>query len=116
MATVRIWHCWSQSASFSRSTVNVLKQRIGSGSFSGGTATKTWVAPISTPAALGSTIGRLTDLVRFLGIHCPFLPACVGLDRAIESSLPNEIFHDPTDRVSHHCIEHGVQNHTAGRA
>jgi len=37
MATLRIWHYCSPSAAFSRSTVNVLKQRTGSGSRSGGT-------------------------------------------------------------------------------
>src|SRR5215472_74039 len=111
-------HATSQSASFSKSAVNVPKQRTDSASRSGGTATKIWVAPISIPAALRLMIGNLAIFLRAFFTLVSFNQASwiVSPDRA-QGSLPNEIAHRSfRSGQRHHCIEHEVWNHTAGRA
>src|SRR5438132_3978327 len=64
MATVSTRHCCSQSAKACRSSVNVGNDRTDSVSRSAGTPTKTSVAPISIPPALGLITGKLRSNLR----------------------------------------------------
>src|SRR5271157_1590859 len=89
---------------------------FSSASRSPGTATKISVAPISIPAALGSITGRIPTLFRFLGTTYSLSAPrrrpgpCKKVVSQTRSSA------SPSERRGHHCIGHGAQNHTAGRA
>lgn len=95
MATVRIRHCCSQSASAFRSSVKLAKERTGSVSRSGGTATYISVGPISLPAAsafsAGSpTVAFLLFLLRAISPSAMRLPGPAV--RVVDScTLPNGI-------------------------
>src|SRR5271170_3131676 len=94
MATLVMPHLPSQSAMRSKSSVKVSKLRTGCASRSAGTATYTFVAPTSRPAALGSicpTMGRVRDapllVFRFI---LPLFCAPFG-QVANQGNLPNGI-------------------------
>ena len=71
IATVVTPHWLSQSANFSKSSVNVAKTRTGLPAQSGGTATYISRAPTSTPPALGSKTGLSSK-----DIPLRFFPFC----------------------------------------
>ena len=94
MAAVVIPQLTSHCAIFCKSSVKVENTRTGCSSRSGGTATKISLAPISIPAAFGSSMGRSSRHipVRFppllpgpaAGFSFPVLGECFfGLDMPV---------------------------------
>ncbi len=114
MATERIPHCCSQSASAFRSRVKVGKLRTGWGSRSALTATNNSLAPTSMPAASGCKIGNSSH--RFLDLLRHWLLRAAGrMPKArIKSKLPIEIVVRADER--HHTSVRNPRTHAYRRA
>jgi hypothetical protein len=105
IATERILHRSSQSASACRSRVKVGKLRTGCGSRSALTATYNSLAPTSIPAASGCSIGSVSHLLLLFLAICPSGDAGRMPGARNQSKLPIEIVAGNRQASSHVCTQ-----------